>query len=201
MVRPLFLSSLLFTLPAAATTLIYKSLDDLVREAGGILIATVKRVETHGEREAIHTLVTLADLNLLHGRHEGNEFTLRLEGGRAGRHGVRLEGNPSFETGERLLLFVQGKGRYSVPLVGWRQGVFRIVEVRQSGEVLITDDLGNRILSVERGQLLKSAEAAAASRSSGTIASKRFMGRQPPPAPVRRWMARRGPTRPSATAA
>lgn len=146
---------LLGTLPAHATVLVYKDLDDLVREADGVVIGTVRRVESADLGTGnVYTFVTLGELELLHGRHDREELTLRLEGGRVGRYGVRVEGSPSFAPGQRMLLFLSGNGRDPVPLVGWGQGLFRIVSEPGVPEPVVTDELGNRVLGVEGRRLL-----------------------------------------------
>lgn len=162
----LVLATILFlAVSVQPTTLIYKSVDDLVKESDGIVMGTVKKIEAHMNQEGeINTYVTFGNLKLLKGSYQGKEFTLRMEGGlvekaikgkkEKERIGLLVHGSPTFQTNERVVLFVQGNGRNIVPLVGWGQGLFRIKETK-TGKKIITDDLGNRVFSIKEGHVLK----------------------------------------------
>lgn len=75
---------------------------------------------------------------------DDREVIVETLGGRLGEIGMRVEGEPSFAVGERVVVFVRGGGPYSVfRPVGMGQGVMRVrmeqgVEVvRQSREGLM----------------------------------------------------------------
>ena len=151
---------LIFAGQSYATVLVHKNFKDLVYEADGILIGTVERIdyrETDGGR--IFTFVTLGELKVINGELTEATLTLRMEGGESGwwiwyrRHVVT--GSPQISLGDELLLFLRGNGTNVVPLVGWGQGMFRIVNEQDTGKAIVMDSVGNRVLGVADGNLIK----------------------------------------------
>src|SRR5262249_38388155 len=68
---------------AHGTTLPYKGVDKLVAEADGIVIGTVRQVQSaQDSQKDIETYVTLDNLKVLGGRYAAPTLTLRLKGGR-----------------------------------------------------------------------------------------------------------------------
>lgn len=155
--RRFFISlALMFALQVQATTLLYKSFDDLVKEADGIVIGTVTNIEAYRDGQGeIYTYVTLGDLEMLYGRYDRKQLTLRLKGGQVGDEILQVVGSPTFQQNERLILFVQGNGSQIVPLVGWGQGLFRAQVDSASGQEVISDSDGNRVFSVQSGHVVK----------------------------------------------
>ncbi len=141
---------------AQATVLPYKSFDRLVDESEGIVIGTVRSVETAAARNAndLYTYVTIEQLDVLRGKVAQATLTLRLKGGFDGRQGLHVEGAPQFAPKERVLLFVQGNGRDLVPFVGWSQGVFRLVDAAGGGQQ-VRDADGNAVIGVDAGQVMR----------------------------------------------
>lgn len=120
---------------AAATSLREVSLADRVVRADLIADMTVVSVATRlstaagPEEPALpHTFVTFRVDRRIKGDLVGDTVTLRFLGGEDGQ-GLRLDvaGIPTFEVGDREILFVQGNGERMCPLVGWEQGRFRVV--------------------------------------------------------------------------
>ena len=147
---------LLFTWEATGTTLLRKNLDNLVTEADAIVIGTIQRIQSRYvvDRE-IQTLVTLTDLDVLHGEYHRSSLALRLPGGQVNDDIMVVEGSPQFAPKQRVVLFIQGNGRKMVPLVGWSQGVFRIEQDPRTGKSKITDHVGNPIIEIRGSELLK----------------------------------------------
>lgn len=139
-----------------ATTLPFKSFDDLVGESDGIVAGRVAGIESHySPNNDIYTFVTFDQIEVLGGSYQGSALTLRLKGGQVGNDMSRVVGSPRFEMNQRVVLFVHGNGRYMVPLVGWTQGVFRIVRDPATGREVVHDHEGNRIIRVQAGQVIK----------------------------------------------
>lgn len=147
---------LLSTTMGHATVLPYKSLKDLVHEADGVVIGTVRSVTpTGGSGQAIHTFVTLDQIEVMSGKLDAQTLTLRLKGGAVGQEVLHVEGSPTFVPNERLLLFVQGNGRDLVPFVGWSQGVFRLTaDGVGSGQGVVKDADGNDVVGLDGDQVL-----------------------------------------------
>jgi hypothetical protein len=144
------------SLHLSATTIPYKSFDDLVKEADAVVSGRVAQVESkYGPDKEIFTFVTLDNVEALAGTYAGPTLTLRLMGGQVGNDVSQIVGSPSFQTDDRVVLFVQGNGRYMVPLVGWTQGVFRVEQDAATGQLSIRDNEGNRVHGIARGRVIK----------------------------------------------
>ncbi|HEV8692070.1 MAG TPA: hypothetical protein VGQ91_17330 [Ideonella sp.] len=137
-----------------ATVLPYKNVQALVDEAEGIVIGTVRSVDAAAAKpHDVHTYVTLDQLETLSGKLDAPTLTLRLKGGIVDGRGLHVDGAPNFKPNERVLLFVQGNGHDLVPLVGWSQGMFRLVMDASSGKTQVQDADGNDVVGMADGQL------------------------------------------------
>lgn len=144
--------------PGHATVLPYKNLQALVDEADGIVIGTVRSVQAAAARpHDVNTFVTLDQLEVLSGKLNAPTLTLRVRGGIVEGRGLHVEGAPHFRPDERVLLFVQGNGRDLVPLVGWGQGMFRLVTDASSGQTKVQDAEGNDVVGLADGHVMRRA--------------------------------------------
>ena len=142
--------------PLSATTLIYKNFDELVSEADAIVSGTVKNIESHyGPGKSIYTFITLKDLRIVNGEYNQDTLGLRIEGGDVNGDRLRVHGAPKFKEGDSILIFLQGNGREEVPIVGWTQGIMRIVIDTTTQQEIITDNDGNRIFGINENNLIK----------------------------------------------
>ncbi|HRD68024.1 MAG TPA: hypothetical protein PKY50_17945 [Candidatus Competibacter sp.] len=140
---------------AHATTLLHKNLDDLSAEAENIVVGTVAKTEsTYGTDKSIYTFVTIADIDSIKGQAKESELVLRFNGGQVGEDIHEVVGSPYFKTNEKVVLFVRGNGRSLIPLVGWTQGVFRVVADQKGGNI-VTDNDGNILLGMSGKNLVK----------------------------------------------
>lgn len=152
----LSLAALSLSVSTTATTLPYKSFDDLMKEADGVVTGRIVAVESqYNQNKEIYTFVTLDQIEILSGSYQGSTLTLRLKGGQVENDISRVIGSPQFQVNDQVLLFVHGNGRYMVPFVGWTQGVFRVVQDPRSGQQVIHDLEGNRVVGVQKGQILR----------------------------------------------
>jgi len=154
---------LLLVMQTQATTLLYTSFDDLVKEADGIIMGTVKKIEPIMDNTGmINTYVTLGDLTIIDGLYEGKEFTIVMEGGEVNSEAQVVSGIPDFRIKEKLILFIKGNGYYIVPLVGWGQGMFIVKkdsEASGSDKEVMYDCSGNRVFSIKSGHVIKEQRA------------------------------------------
>jgi len=156
LVAALLGTGLLAASNTSATVVLALKFDELVRMADGVVLGTVESVVSRrDERKHIATYVTLTDLDLLTGSYQGKTLTLRFAGGAAENEIVEVEGSPTFHAKERVILFVSGNGEQLVPVLGWGQGVFRVVRDPQGGPEVISDSVGNRVFGIRDGQVVK----------------------------------------------
>jgi hypothetical protein len=149
-------SMLMLSAQAGATTLLKKNFDDLVTEADAIVVGTVSDTQSHyGPDRKIYTLVTLTDLQVVHGRYQASSLTLQLPGGRIQNDAMVVHGSPRLAVKDRVVLFLQGNGRQMVPFVGWIQGVFRLEPDAKTGRQRIVDHDRNPVVEVRGSELLK----------------------------------------------
>src|SRR5262245_3812553 len=148
--------ALVSMVPVYATTVLYKSFDNLVQEAEGIVIGTVRSIESHyGPDQDIYTFVTLDQLEVLNGAYDQQTLTIRLKGGQVNNEILHIDGSPEFTQHERVVVFLQGNGRDIVPLVGWSQGLFRMNFDASTGQNMVYDHDGNRVLDIKKGEIVK----------------------------------------------
>jgi hypothetical protein len=155
--RAFFLASaaLALALPGAriarATTIEALDLRELVRGSDHVLVGFVLRTDVHlDHRERIVTDATIRIDERLHGpAAAGSTVVVRSLGGELGDLGLRIEGEPSFVPGERLVLFGRtiAADRVLRP-VGMSQGVLPI-ERRPEGDVVLPG--GQGLAMVQRG--------------------------------------------------
>jgi hypothetical protein len=156
LVAALLGTGLLAASNTSATVVLALKFDELVRMADGVVLGTVESVVSRrDERKHIATYVTLTDLDLLTGSYQGKTLTLRFAGGAAENEIVEVEGSPTFHAKERVILFVSGNGEQLVPVLGWGQGVFRVVRDPQGGPEVISDSVGNRVFGIRDSQVVK----------------------------------------------
>ena len=138
-----------------ATTLLYKDFDALVTEAEGIVEGTVYSVESYYQNDEIYTFVTLEQLHVLHGSYDQDTLALRLQGGQVGEEIVDVYGSPQLDPNDRVILFLRENGKAMVPIVGWTQGVFRVVFDEKTGKEVICDHNNNRVFSIKGPKIIK----------------------------------------------
>ncbi|HEX2443852.1 MAG TPA: hypothetical protein VHJ77_07895 [Vicinamibacterales bacterium] len=120
---------------ARATVIVPADLTELVAESTAIVHGRVVEVRaewTEGRR-AIESYVTLAAATYLKG-HLGERVTLRMPGGRLGAFRSIVVGAPEFREGDEVIVFLGNHGP-SIPfLVGFSQGVYRVVVDAANGQ-------------------------------------------------------------------
>ena len=148
---------LLGALQTQATIIQYKSFRDLMKESDAVVSGRVARIESKysANKEDIYTFVTLDQVETLSGSYAAPTLTLRFLGGHVDNDMLHVEGSPNFKQNEKVIVFVHGNGRYIVPVVGWTQGVFRVVPDAATGKGVVSDHEGNRVFGVQNGTILK----------------------------------------------
>lgn len=122
---------------AWATTVLEKDFAALVHEADTIVVGTVTALENDAGSGRPVTLVTFTDLDVLKGTVAGDEFTVQVLGGtNAEGMTLRIAGVPEFTLGARMVVFVVGNETQAVPFVGLWQGVYRVVQNADQGDVM-----------------------------------------------------------------
>lgn len=117
--------------PSVAEATIVRALDlrGLVRGADHVVVGTVVSVEARYDHlDRIVTDATVRVDESMHGpARAGSTVVVRRLGGTIGDVGLRVEGEPSFAAGERILLFARANATERVlRAVGMSQGVMPI---------------------------------------------------------------------------
>lgn len=141
---------------AEATVVVAKDFDALCAEAALIFVGTVTKVESRWsdpQKQAIETEVTFGDLTWLRG---GSPSQIALEFGGGEMDGLReaVAGVPTFTVGERRIVFAHD-GHFVSPVVGFNQGVFRVVDGTDGPVVLDVD--GKAVTGIGRAGLQRGA--------------------------------------------
>src|SRR5215217_7731587 len=119
---------LALAMPARATVIVPADLAELSRDARTIVRGRVAALDAQWteDRGTIETLVTLEVESYLKGAL-GQMLRFRVPGGELGRFRSIVVGAPEFVVDERVVVFLGTQGP-SVPFVlGFNQGVFRVV--------------------------------------------------------------------------
>ena len=134
--------------PAQATTVLRMTFSEVVDGAEVIAVGTVSAIEEtwDAEREMPFTYVTFSDVEVLKGEAGGRELTLRFLGGPA-PNGLTLAvaGMPRFAVGQQAVVFSIGNGVQACPLVGWWQGLYRVVRDAGRNVLTIADHAGRPV--------------------------------------------------------
>jgi len=120
---------------------VQRDFPELVALAEQIVVGTVTDVKQSADPSgAPATYVTFSDLTVLKG-DVGDTLTLRFYGGEGDGVVVRIPEMPTFNLGERAVLFVAGNGRDVCPLVGVWQGRFNVrFDQERHTDVVETND-------------------------------------------------------------
>jgi hypothetical protein len=135
----LLFMSLGLALPARATVLVPADLGELSRDALAIVRGRVASVDARwtDDRRTIDTIVTLEVESYLKGTF-GPTLQFRVPGGELGRFRSIVVGAPEFAVDQRVVVFLGAHGP-SVPyIVGFSQGVYRVVRAADNTGWLVT---------------------------------------------------------------
>lgn len=123
-----------------ATTVIPPTFDQLVQQAEVIFQGTVTNVrsvwEGEGAQRHIDTYVTFQVQESVKG-NAGASYTIRMLGGTVGDETMEVTDTPKFNVGDRDILFVEHNNEQFVPLVGIKNGRFRIQHDEQTGRDVV----------------------------------------------------------------
>jgi hypothetical protein len=123
---------------ARATVVVPADLGELASDARAIARGRVVAVDARwtDDRRTIETIVTLDVESYLKGEL-GSEVRFSVPGGSFGRYRNIVVGAPQFAVGQRTIVFLGAHGPTVPYLVGFSQGVFRIVRGADGSAVVI----------------------------------------------------------------
>ena len=134
-----------------ATTVEKITFSEAVERAEIIAVGKVTIIEETWdvERALPFTEVTFSVLEVLKGE-VGAELTLQFLGGQE-PDGLTLEvaGMPRFEIGDRTVVFSAGNGVYACPLVGWWQGLYRVLYDLETMDWVVADHAGRPVVAID----------------------------------------------------
>ena len=135
-----------------ATTVLEKDFTALVQEADTIVVGTVTAIESVQDQGVPRTLVTFAALDVLKGAADQSSLTVDILGGPTpeGRR-LHIAGVPTFTLGDRMVVFIVGNETQAVPFVGMWQGVYRVVQNPDQGDVM-ADHAGRPLTALPQHQ-------------------------------------------------
>lgn len=138
---------------AQATTVEKMSFSAVVDGAQIIVVGAVTDIEYtwDADQQLPFTEVTFSVRDVLKGDVRGAELTLQFLGGPQ-PDGLTLEvaGMPHFEIGDRTVVFAADNGVYSCPLVGWWQGLYRLLFDLQAMDWVVADHEERPVAAIDR---------------------------------------------------
>ncbi|MGH7265988.1 MAG: hypothetical protein ACREMB_14260 [Candidatus Rokuibacteriota bacterium] len=114
--------------PAGASVVTHMDLEALVRASSVIVRGDVESVESRLQNGRIHTEVTIRVDEGLKGAAGGGRVVLRQLGGSVGGYSKVVAGAPTFQTGERVVVFAEPLKTGALTVTGLFQGKYRIVD-------------------------------------------------------------------------
>jgi hypothetical protein len=134
--------------------------EELVDEAGFVVVGTVTNVEGRWSDDGtqIFTFVDVDVEETLKGRLDGSKIRLRLLGGEADGIGMALADAPHFAAKEEVLLFLTENPQSLFPIVGNDQGKLELTREPATGGRMVPrraarlDDFADRIRGIARTQ-------------------------------------------------
>ncbi len=153
-----------FTAAAHATVLVPGTLSDLVRDARVIVRGRVLDVRPQWAdgRRRVESVITVEANTYLKGDF-GRVVVFKSPGGELGRYRSVMIGAPSFREGEEVVLFLDAVGPSLPHIVGFSQGVLRIVREPETGRPMVVgapvDNPGSTPVTLVRGDPSRQMEA------------------------------------------
>ena len=137
----------LAALPAAASTFLYQSQAELVSQAEAVVEGRIVEVHSfwNAEHTAILTEATLEVDDAVVGAAPAY-VNLRTFGGQVGNYRIDAHGFPTFQLGERMLVFLEPEQEGAQKVLGYQQGQFRIRGEQGQEMAVPTFTTGARIL-------------------------------------------------------
>jgi hypothetical protein len=122
-----------------ATTIVPADLGELSRDAVAIARGRVADVRSQWteDRGTVETIVTLEVESYLKGAL-GSTVRFRVPGGELGRFRTVVVGAPDFAVDQRVVVFLGAHGPTVPHIVGFNQGVFRVVRAADDSGWVVT---------------------------------------------------------------
>jgi hypothetical protein len=143
----LILALAMSSVPAAASTFLALSREELVEQADAVVAGRVIEVSSfwNAEHTAILTEAVLEVEDSIVGSAPAY-VNLRTFGGQVGNYRIEAHGFPTFQMGERLVLFLEPEKDGAQRVLGYQQGQYRIREQQGKEMAVPAIDFGARIL-------------------------------------------------------
>jgi hypothetical protein len=136
---------------ARATTVIPPTFEEMVDRAdiifSGKVVSSRSEWRSVGANRVIFTLVEFETQEVLKGNAD-SKLTLQFLGGTLGNVTLEVAEVPRFNTGDRVLLFVEGNGTQFCPLVGVFHGKFGLRFDKKAGRDIVLKHDGNPLRDV-----------------------------------------------------
>ena len=139
--------------PAAATTLMTLSVDELIDQAELVFEGKVLAVQAVEDSAGqISSYVTFAVLELIKGDYSGESLELKFLGGTANGHTMEVSGLRRPELHETGIYFVESLSEELInPLLGWSQGHY-LVQSDSDGVARVTTAGNQPVMAVQAMQ-------------------------------------------------
>lgn len=141
--------------PAGATVVVPVTLAELSAGADAIARGRIVRIDARQSSSLrVERLITFEPAEYLKG-NLGGAIQFRLPGGTFGRYRTITVGSPEFREGDEVVLFLGMREGELPVLLGFHQGVYRIVQDEVTGQRVVTppvlQEMAGRDVPVVRG--------------------------------------------------
>lgn len=132
------LMALVAGIPAGASTFLAMNQRELVRDSAAVVDGEVLQVHSFWEPSG-RIMVTEAIVKVTDSvfGEAGSVVVVRTFGGTVEGYNVKAEGFPTFNRGERLLLYLEPEREGAHRVTGYQQGQYRVVRDKSGMEVAV----------------------------------------------------------------
>lgn len=147
---------LALTARAGAVTVAPLSFDELVNASTTVVYGRVSEVrgQWSEDRRRIDSFVTIEVVGRYKGS-PGETLTFTVPGGQVGRYMNLVPGAPSFNPGDRAVLFLTSRGPRLPITTGFTQGIYRVTTDASGTAVVVPPPLDTADRRIVRGDVMR----------------------------------------------
>jgi len=161
----LFLATLLWCVPPARAVVVPISFDELVTRAERVFLGRVVDLRARWDRRRMGPLIVTRVVFQIDAVYHGSETSttsIDIVGGTIDDETLTVSDTPTFNIGDRDVLFIAGNQLRGNPIVGSTAGRFRVVRNEVSGIDSVRTHEGRAFRSVQELGLLEPAPSGSA---------------------------------------
>lgn len=154
LLKAVFIVFLLFSLSHAKVK--YIPIEDMPSMADFVIVGTVIDSTSRWDKRGVMIYTDYA-IRVEEGilGNSSPQIVMSFAGGTVGGKTIVVTDTPVLEIGSKYILFAYGNNKYSVPVVGHEQGVFRVVYDKVKHQDFVVDYNGYQLEVTDEGKIIR----------------------------------------------